>query len=48
MGIGTAAVDDAEEEAPSKKKTSASKRKGKAATDTADQEEGILVKSEAD
>jgi hypothetical protein len=46
--IDTAAGDDAEEETPSKKKTSVSKRKGKAAADTADQEEEIFVKSEAD
>jgi hypothetical protein len=48
IAIDTAAVDDAEDESPSKKKVSLTKRKGKAAADTADQEEETLVKSEAD
>jgi hypothetical protein len=40
MGLDTATGDDAEHESPLKKKASPSKREGKAAVDTADQEEG--------
>jgi hypothetical protein len=46
--IDTAATDDAEDESPSKKKVSPTKRKGKAAADAADPDEEVLVKSEAE
>jgi hypothetical protein len=46
--IDTAAADDAENESPPKKKVSPTKRKGKAVADAADQEEEVLIKSEAD
>jgi hypothetical protein len=46
--IDTAATDDAEDESPSKKKVSPTKRKGKAVADAADPDEEVLVKSEAE